>query len=55
VKGLLLLKVGAHWRAPRIEPEEPQPEAGEIMSFLAFHKNGLGYSVHPFLLGLLNE
>jgi hypothetical protein len=38
-----------------VEHEELQPEAGEIMSFLAFHECGLGYPVHLFLLGLLNE
>jgi hypothetical protein len=32
----------AHWKAPPAEHEEPQPEAGEIVSFLALHERGLG-------------
>jgi hypothetical protein len=55
VNGLLSPKVVAHWRAPPVEHEEPQPEAGKIVSFLAFHERDLRYSAHPFLLGLLNE
>jgi hypothetical protein len=45
----------AHKRAPPEEHEEPHPEADEIVSFLAFHKRGLRYLAHPFLLGLLNK
>ena len=33
----------------------PQPQADEVISFLAFHECGLGYPVHWFLRGLLNE
>ena len=33
----------------------PQPRAGEVVSFLAFHVRGLGYPTHWFLCGLLNE
>jgi hypothetical protein len=55
IMGQLLPKVVAHWRAPPAEHEEPHPEHNEIVSFLAFHERGLGYSEHPFLLGLLNE
>ena len=29
--------------------------AGEVVSFLAFHERELGYPVHWFLRGLLNE
>ena len=32
-----------------------QPRADEVVSFLAFHKRGLGYPAHWFLHGLLNE
>ncbi|RLM65619.1 hypothetical protein C2845_PM16G07610 [Panicum miliaceum] len=45
----------AHWRAFSTEHKEPQPEAGEIVSFLTFHEHGFGYSAHPFLLRLLNK
>ena len=44
----------AHWRAPGRE-DFPQPRAGEVVSFLAFHERGLGYPAHWFLRGLLNE
>ncbi|RLM64323.1 orf3 [Panicum miliaceum] len=40
---------------PKTEHEEPQPEADEIVSFLAFHERALGYPAHPFLRGLLNK
>ena len=33
----------------------PQPQANEVVSFLAFHKRGLRYPTHWFLCGLLNE
>jgi hypothetical protein len=55
VKGLLPPRVVAHWRAPPAKHEEPQPEAGKIVSFLVFHERGLGYTAHPFPLELLNE
>jgi hypothetical protein len=45
-KGLLPPRVVAHWRAPPAEHKEPQLEAGEIVSFLAFHGRGLGYLAH---------
>ena len=32
-----------------------RPWANEVVSFLAFHECGLGYSAHWFLRGLLNE
>ena len=32
-----------------------RPQAGEVVSFLAFHERGLGYPTHWFLRGLLNE
>jgi hypothetical protein len=54
-KVLLLSKEVAHWRPPPARHEEPQPEADEIMSFLAFYKRKLRHLVHPFLLGLLNK
>ena len=44
----------AHWRAPGRE-EFLQPRANEVVSFLTFHERGLGYPVHWFLHGLLNE
>jgi hypothetical protein len=49
------VKAVAHWRAPSVEHKEPYPDPDEVVSFLAFHEHGLGYPVHPFLLGLLNE
>jgi hypothetical protein len=55
VKGLFLPKVVAHWRAPPVEHEELQPEADEIVSFIAFHEHSLWYPAHPVLLSLLNE
>ena len=53
-KGFLPPKEVAHWRAPRRE-EFPQPQPDEVVSFLTFHEHGLGYPVHWFLRGLLNE
>ena len=44
-KGLLPPKEVAHWRAPAGEGF-PRPWAGEVVSFLAFHKRGLGYPAH---------
>ena len=32
-----------------------QPWGGEVVSFLAFHEHRLGYPMHWFLHGLLNE
>ena len=55
VKGLLLSKEVAHWRAPALGEVVPQPWADEVISFLAFHERGLGYPAHWFLRGLLNE
>ena len=54
VKGFLPPKEVAHWRAP-VREEFPQPQPHEVVSFLAFHERGLGYPVHWFLRGLLNE
>jgi len=54
-KGLLLSKEVAHWRAPVPGEAVPQPQANEVVSFLAFHKRGLRYPTHWFLCGLLNE
>ena len=54
VKGFLLPKEVAHWRAPGRE-EFPQPRPDEVVSFLTFHERGLGYPTHWFLHGLLNE
>ena len=53
-KGLLPPKEVAHWRAPA-EEAFPRPWAGEVVSFLTFHEHGLGYRMHWFLRGLLNE
>ena len=53
-KGFLPPKEVAHWRAPGRE-EFPQPRSDEVVSFVAFHEHGLGYPVHWFLHGLLNE
>ena len=53
-KGFLSPKEAAHRRAPRRE-EFPQPRPNEVVSFLTFHEHGLGYPVHWFLCGLLNE
>ena len=53
-KGFLPLKEVAHWRAPAGE-DFPQPRAGEVVSFLAFHERRLRYLAHWFLRGLLNE
>ena len=54
-KGLLPSKEVAHWRAPASGEVVPQPQADEVISFLAFHERGLGYPAHWFLCGLLNE
>ena len=53
-KGFLPSKEVVHWRVPRRE-EFPQPRPNEVVSFLTFHEHGLGYPVHWFLCGLLNE
>ena len=53
-KGFLPSKEVTHWRAPG-KKDFPQPRAGEVVSFLAFHERGLGYPTHWFLRGLLNE
>ena len=53
-KGFLPPKEVAHWRAPGRE-EFLQPWPDEVVSFLTFHERGLGYPVHWFLCGLLNE
>ena len=53
-KGFVSPKEVAHWRAPAGE-DFSQPQAGEVVSFLAFHERGLGYPTHWFLHGLLNE
>ena len=44
-KGFLPPKEVAHWRAPGRE-DFPQPQPGEVVSFLAFHERGLGYPTH---------
>ena len=54
-KGLLPSKEVAHWRAPAPGEVVLQPWADEVVSFLAFHDRRLGYPVHWFLRGLLNE
>ena len=41
-KGFLPPKEVAHWRAPTGE-DFPQPWAGEVVSFFAFHERWLGY------------
>ena len=53
-KGFLPPREVAHWRVPRGE-EFPQPRPDEVVSFLTFHERGLGYPMHWFLRGLLNE
>ena len=53
-KGFLPPKEVAHWRVPGQE-ESPQPQPDEVVSFLTFHEHGLGYPMHWFLRGLLNE
>ena len=53
-KGFLPPKEVAHWRVPGRE-ESPQPRPDEVVSFLTFHERGLGYPMHWFLRGLLNE
>ena len=54
-KGLVPPKEVMHWRAPAPGEVVPRPWANEVVSFLAFHGRGLGYPVHWFLCGLLNE
>ena len=54
-KGLLPSKELAHWRASAPGEVVPQPQADEVICFLAFHEHGLGYPAHWFLSGLLNE
>ncbi|RLM73710.1 putative gypsy-type retrotransposon RIRE2 [Panicum miliaceum] len=54
-KGFLPPEEVAGWRAPPPEHEEPHPEPYEVVSFLAFHEQGLGYPAHWFLQGLLHE
>ena len=53
-KGFLPPYEVMHWRVPGRE-ETPQPHPYEVVSFLTFHERGLGYPVHWFLRGLLNE
>ena len=54
MKGFLPPKEVAHWRAlGREDVSQPRPD--EVVSFLAFHERGLGYPMHWFLHGLLNE
>ena len=53
-KGLLPLKEVAHWRAP-VGEAFPRPRTDKVISFLAFHERGLGYPMHWFLRGLINE
>ena len=55
MKGFLPPKEVAHWRVPRKEEEFLQPHPNEVVSFLTFHEHGLGYPMHLFLRGLLNE
>ena len=45
-KGLLPSKELAHWRAPALGEVVPQPQADEVVCFLAFHERGLGYPPH---------
>ena len=54
-KGLLPSKKVAYCRAPAPREVVPQPQASEVVSFLAFHERGLGYPAQWFLCGLLNE
>ena len=54
-KGLLPSKEVAHKRAPTLGEAIPRPQGDEVVSFLVFHEHGLGYPVHWFLHGLLNE
>ena len=54
-KGLLPSKEVVHWRVPASGEVVSQPQADEVVSFLAFHERGLGYPTHWFLRGLLNE
>ena len=55
MKGFLPPQEVVHWRVPRKEEEFPQPHPDEVVSFLTFHEHGLGYPMHWFLCGLLNE
>ncbi|RLN13364.1 hypothetical protein C2845_PM09G08710 [Panicum miliaceum] len=45
----------ARWRAPPLEHEESHSKPHEVVSFLAFHEQGLGYPAHWFFRGLLHE
>ena len=54
-KGLLPPKEVVHWRAPVPGEAVPRPWFDEVVSFLTFHKRGLGYPAHWFLRWLLNE
>ena len=54
-KGMLTPKEVAHWRAPTSREAISRLRSDEVVSFLAFHERGLGYPVHWFLCGLLNE
>ena len=45
-KGLLPLKEVAYWRARTLGKVVSQPQADEVVSFLAFHERGLGYPMH---------
>ena len=54
-KGLVPSKEVMHWRVPVPGEAIPRPRADEVASFLAFHEHGLGYPMHWFLRGLLNE
>ena len=53
-KGVPPPKEVAHWRAP-VVVDFLRPQAGEVVSFLAFHERGLGYHAQWFLHRLLNE
>ena len=54
MKGFLPPQEVAHGRVPGRE-EFSQPHPDEVVSFLTFHERGLGYPMHWFLCGLLNE
>lgn len=45
----------AYWRPPEPGVSVLQPWLEEVVSFLAFHKRGLGYPAHWFLCRLLND
>ena len=53
-KGFLPPQEVAYWRVPG-RKEFLQPRPNEVVSFLTFHERGLGYPVHWFLRGVLNE